>query len=200
MALTSYVMQPTPGSDLRRYASAELQKIEKSIGSIIIDSTDIRAALEAAQDDIVDLQAAEVVTDSRLDALEAFQTANTQVVGTWTPFVFGGTSAGVGTYTLQEGFYLKQGRIVLAHARVRWTAHTGTGVLKAGGLPFTSANNGSAANYWTNAVWSDSEARISLLYPNSTTTDFYNMPHSITQTTLPAAATLIYSQYYYTIP
>lgn len=45
----------------------------------------------------------------------------------WTPKLSGLTSAGVGTYTLQTGWYLRQGIIIDAWFDVAWTAHTGTG-------------------------------------------------------------------------
>jgi hypothetical protein len=60
--------------------------------------------------------------------------------GTWTPTVFGSTSAGTATYTLQVGRYTKIGNTVVCHANVGISAHTGTGNVRLGGLPFTSAN------------------------------------------------------------
>lgn len=43
------------------------------------------------------------------------------------PVSLGTTSAGVGTYTIQKGSYLKTGRMVFGTADLFWTAHTGTG-------------------------------------------------------------------------
>lgn len=60
--------------------------------------------------------------------------------GTWTPTVFGSTSAGTATYTLQVGRYTKIGNTVVCHANLGISAHTGTGNVRLGGLPFTSAN------------------------------------------------------------
>ena len=60
--------------------------------------------------------------------------------GTWTPVVAGGSTAGTGTYTLQEGTYTKIGNMVVANCGVTWTAHTGTGDLTITGLPFTASS------------------------------------------------------------
>jgi hypothetical protein len=74
--------------------------------------------------------------------------------GTFTPVIVGTTSAGTGTYTVQNGFYTKIGNQVFIAITIRWTAHTGTGNMKITGLPFTS--NGSGVNpatytsYFTN--------------------------------------------------
>lgn len=47
MALSKYIMQPIVNRDVQRYASAELQKIEKSIASIIADSAELRDLITA---------------------------------------------------------------------------------------------------------------------------------------------------------
>ena len=57
--------------------------------------------------------------------------------GTFTPVVQGSTTAGVGVYSTQTGRYTKIGRLVTVEIYIGWTAHTGTGNLRIGGLPFT---------------------------------------------------------------
>ena len=47
----------------------------------------------------------------------------------FTPNLFGTTSAGAGTYTHQEGWYLRQGLMTDIWFDILWTAHTGTGNL-----------------------------------------------------------------------
>ena len=59
--------------------------------------------------------------------------------GTFTPTIFGTTTAGTATYTNQLGKYTKIGNVVHFSIYMSWTAHTGTGFLRVGGLPF---NNG----------------------------------------------------------
>lgn len=58
---------------------------------------------------------------------------------TWTPTYEGATTPGVTTYTTQVGNYTRIGRVVFAQFDLTWTAATGTGVVRIGGLPFTSA-------------------------------------------------------------
>lgn len=60
--------------------------------------------------------------------------------GTWTPFIFGITAAGVGTYSTQVGQYTRVGNRVFINAYIIWTAHTGTGGMQVGGLPFVGEN------------------------------------------------------------
>jgi hypothetical protein len=59
--------------------------------------------------------------------------------GTFTPTIIGTTTAGTGTYSNQIGRYTKIGRGVFFIVNIQWTAHTGTGSMKIGGLPFTSS-------------------------------------------------------------
>lgn len=56
--------------------------------------------------------------------------------GNFTPIVYGGSTAGVGTYSVQSGSYTRLGRMVFISLRVSWTAHTGAGNLYISGLPF----------------------------------------------------------------
>jgi len=57
--------------------------------------------------------------------------------GTFTPTVIGSGVAGTGTYTSQNARYTKVGRLVTVEVYINWTAHTGTGNLQLGGLPFS---------------------------------------------------------------
>jgi len=61
---------------------------------------------------------------------------------TFTPTLVGLTTAGTGTYTTQAGAYWTLGKLVYFELDLVWTAHTGTGVMRVDGLPFTKANNG----------------------------------------------------------
>jgi len=67
--------------------------------------------------------------------------------GTFTPTITGTTLAGSGTYTTQEGSYVKLGTGTgdLVHIKIKlvWTAHTGTGNMRIAGLPF---NGGTPLN------------------------------------------------------
>lgn len=59
--------------------------------------------------------------------------------GTFTPTILGTTAAGVGTYSVQNGTYIKIGKTVFVDLAVVWSAHTGTGNILVGALPFTCA-------------------------------------------------------------
>lgn len=58
--------------------------------------------------------------------------------GVFTPVIFGSTLVGVGTYTIQQGNYIKIGDSVFYVFNLAWSAHTGTGNMGIGGLPFTA--------------------------------------------------------------
>jgi hypothetical protein len=60
--------------------------------------------------------------------------------GTFTPTIVGSTSAGTGTYTTNTGKYTKIGNFVTFQVYINWTAHTGTGNMRIGNLPFTNGN------------------------------------------------------------
>ena len=62
--------------------------------------------------------------------------------GTFTPTVVGTSAAGVGTYSQQQGSYVKVGKSVHYALYLDWSAHTGTGDLSIAGLPFTAAAPG----------------------------------------------------------
>jgi len=59
--------------------------------------------------------------------------------GSWTPIVFGATTPGTTTYTLQEGLYVRQGNLVTIDFSITWSATTATGDIKIGGFPFVAA-------------------------------------------------------------
>lgn len=59
----------------------------------------------------------------------------------WTPVITGGTVAGAGTYTAQNGYYTRIGNMIFLQAHVEWSAHTGTGDMTITGLPFSCRNS-----------------------------------------------------------
>lgn len=66
---------------------------------------------------------------------------NYQEAISWTPTIVGQTSPGVGTYTIQNGLYTRIGNIIFIQGQITWTAHTGTGNLLIGNLPFACRNS-----------------------------------------------------------
>ena len=69
----------------------------------------------------------------RIDGLDIEQ-------GSFTPTIVGGTSAGVGTYSVQQGRYTKIGKLVFINIALQITAHTGSGEFRVAGLPYASEN------------------------------------------------------------
>ena len=69
--------------------------------------------------------------------------------GTFTPTIYGTTTAGVGTYGFQNGIYTKVGNIVTFSCYVQVTNHTGTGYMHLTGLPFSSKAWGGGASLVT---------------------------------------------------
>lgn len=59
--------------------------------------------------------------------------------GTFTPVVYGGTTAGTASYSIQAGKYSKIGNLVFYNIALAWTGHTGTGDLRISGLPFPAS-------------------------------------------------------------
>ena len=55
----------------------------------------------------------------------------------YTAKVFGASSAGAGTYSKQNGFYILSGQMVDVYYDIQWSAHTGTGNLYVE-MPFLS--------------------------------------------------------------
>src|SRR5690606_15551671 len=83
--------------------------------------------------------------DDGANSLDYYET------GTFTPVIIVSTAAGTGTYTTQLGRYTRIGQRVIFNAFAVWTAHTGTGFMYLGGLPFTSS--ATASNFNSLSVW-----------------------------------------------
>jgi hypothetical protein len=101
--------------------------------------------------------------------------------GSWTPTIVGGTTAGAGTYTTQVGKYTKIGNSVTITGRVTWTAHTGTGGMRIGGLPFTSMNVANVFasvtfGYINNVVYTAANSPLGYVNTNSTQIILVQMP------------------------
>jgi hypothetical protein len=93
--------------------------------------------------------------------------------GTWTPIIVGATTAGTGTYSSQNGRYTKVGNMVTATSYVEWSAHTGTGGMRLGGLPFatlSATNNlgGVAVGYNHNIALTANNVLTAYTLANST--------------------------------
>lgn len=109
---------------------------------------------------------------------------NLQNFGSWavttsdaadfTPVVFGGSSAGVGTYDYQYGSYRVFDGYCYFQLSVKWTAHSGTGAMRISGLPFVSRNlSGFASTFatYSNDITFPAGATSIAAYIGSNTTD-----------------------------
>lgn len=94
-------------------------------------TADVRENFSAAKNEIEALQA----TVAALDA------------ATFTPTVYGATTAGTCTYTTQIGYAQVIGGVCHFRIHLAWTGHTGTGTMRVGGLPYTSATGKGASLY-----------------------------------------------------
>lgn len=65
----------------------------------------------------------------------------------WTPTLYGATTAGITTYTQQNGTYTRIGSIVSLNFTLIWTNLTGTGPASIGGLPFNARNYSGVQRY-----------------------------------------------------
>jgi hypothetical protein len=94
--------------------------------------------------------------------------------GTWTPTAFGSSTTGTTTYSDRAGFYTKIGNQVTASFYVDWSALTGTGALRFGGIPFTVKNisniNITGSVMTTNLNWTGGTSIV--LYCNQASTYF----------------------------
>ncbi len=100
--------------------------------------------------------------------------------GTFTPTIRGSSTAGTGTYSTQNGTYIKIGRSVTVFGYIRWSAHTGTGAMQISNLPFTSFNGGDnysvAPIFLQNIALTASNYAQAVQVPNSTQIDLYQYP------------------------
>jgi hypothetical protein len=101
--------------------------------------------------------------------------------GTFTPTIVGSTSAGTGTYSTQVGTHTRVGRAVSFRLLISWSAHTGTGSMLAGGLPFASSSVTDTLTAITvggisNVTLSANHVGTALLFTNTTQISFYQTP------------------------
>jgi hypothetical protein len=80
--------------------------------------------------------------------------------GTFSPSVFGLSTAGTTTFTIQEGKYTKVGNVVTITINVGWSNATGTGTLAIGALPFTVSAY-SALSIYNNGLTFNASSQMS---------------------------------------
>jgi hypothetical protein len=91
---------------------------------------------------VVDLGKGQLKFPATQNASADANTLDDYEEGTFTPTLFGNTTAGTTTYVSQFGAYTKIGRQVTVQIFLNASAATGTGEWRMGGLPFTVGVNG----------------------------------------------------------
>ncbi len=105
------------------------------------DLTDLEDALDALTSHVDDVENNSIEADNalsgRLDTLEA-ATSITETTSTFTPTLYGASSAGSTTYGSAVGKYVRHGLMIDCHIHLTVSAHTGTGQMRVGNLPFAA--------------------------------------------------------------
>ena len=146
----------------------------------LYDSTAAKEVLRADSSQNVNVVQGNLVIGTSGNGIDFSATAGTGTSelladyeeGTFTPVISGTSTAGVGTYSVQNGAYVKIGKMVQYQIYLVLTAHTGTGDITIGGLPFTAS-----ANYYPPAaIYVNNLALTALNYPqiavSTSSTDF----------------------------
>ena len=99
--------------------------------------------------------------------------------GTFSPTVYGGTTAGTTTYAAQRsGYYTKIGRMIFFQMYVKWTAQTGTGDMLFGGFPagdsLTYSYGSLAIGYIDNIALTAGKVPIAYIATGATPTAYLN--------------------------
>lgn len=105
--------------------------------------------------------------------------------GTFTPVVYGATTAGSATYSVQSGKYTQIGNIVHFTINLEWTGHTGTGLMRVNGFPSVMTNNSVALSVWNAEITYPNVPVASLgaraeLVSGATVVKFYAMSEGVT--------------------
>lgn len=119
-------------------------------------------------------------------------------VTSFSPTVAGSTSAGVGTYTTQSGYYIRVGGIVFISISLVWTNHTGTGQIRFGDYPVSSVG-ASSLSLLIDPLTENSSRYSIVRAGHDTSNDSINLIASgigITATTIQTTGTIMYSGWY----
>jgi hypothetical protein len=101
--------------------------------------------------------------------------------GTWTPTIFGSSTAGTATGLSQIGFYTKIGNLVTVSGVIGCSSTTGTGELRFGGLPFTNVDIASFTAPWVDSAnWGGGTYLMVVVILNTTTAEVNYMRDDLT--------------------
>lgn len=109
--------------------------------------------------------------------------ANIEMGNTFTPVIVGTSTAGTGTYSVQDGTYAVIGNTVVFSLRIVWTAHTGTGNMRITGLPLPALTTYAAcAIYCTGTFATANAIQYGIIGPGTTAIDLYERSIASTST------------------
>jgi hypothetical protein len=103
-------------------------------------------------------------------------TLDDYVESTFSPTIIGSTTAGSATYSTQIGRATKVGRLVTFQLRVAYSAGTGTGNLRVGGLPFTAGVGSVFTIYAENIALTASNYAVASLSSGNTSISVDQLP------------------------
>lgn len=138
--------------------------------------------------------------EARFERLEKADAVSFDPGATYAPTYLGLTTAGVTTYTTQNGHWIRLGSIIFVNGRVTWTAATGTGNAIIS-LPYTSQNT-STMEYsicvWINGVTFANSTPLARIGANQA---FFRMDSpltnaGVTTVAVEAAGDVIFSGWY----
>ena len=100
--------------------------------------------------------------------------------GTFTPTAQGDSTVGTASYSLQNGAYVKVGQMVHFEIYMDWSSGTGSGNMRIGGLPFTTANNSTypaaSLGFVQDIALTANATPLALLLNSDTRIYFYQVP------------------------
>jgi hypothetical protein len=168
--------------------AADIQALQSQFADITARLEDASVSESPTQNALDDVLA---LASTALDDATAIQAA--ALSGAFTPTVVGSTTAGVGTYVTQQGNYTRIGDRLIFNLRLKWSATTGTGNLRIGGLPFPSnaaANTHSVPCAYANSGITDITACLVLPGGTQIEVDKFTVGVGVAALALPAAAEL----------
>lgn len=176
-----------PGSS---YWNDWYEKLRTLINSAISNHNDLQNIQGGSASERYHLTSAEA---------SAVSSIGTVSEGTITPTIVGTTAAGTGTYTGQSGRYYKIGKLVYFNLAVTWTAHTGTGNMEIGGLPFAAVDRAPVSARFDSITYTGTTAYVSTI-PASTRLQIaqYSSGGSASNVAIDTAGSIIVQGVYYT--
>jgi hypothetical protein len=118
----------------------ETSSLNANAYSIIVQRSGDFAASDVTKNGVSHFASADFTVDGN-GFVQLANPAVSFMSGTWTPILYGLSSAGTTTYNVQNGTYVQFGNLVWVRMYLQVATATGTGNAVIDGLPFTIYNN-----------------------------------------------------------